>query len=710
MVGPRLRFLAGTVISAALALAVLTPAAALAGPPPARAPFGEATAGACVPGANILCLNNARFAVSVEWKDFSGNTGSGKAIPLTADTGYFWFFTNTNVELVVKVLDARGLNGHFWVFYGALSNVEYTMTVTDTATSAQKIYSNPSGTFASAGDTLAFAASVGSTSAAASDPLEAGGSTELGSSSADVIPVASTKAQRTGCVADATGLCLAGGRFRVEVNWKDFQGKTGRGQAIGLTADTGYFWFFNSANVELVVKALDARGVNGKFWAFYGALSNVEYEVVVIDTETGESRRYKNPSGNFASAGDTAAFPLAPGTPIEAITAVGTPDGEPATGSIGPAGGSLTSKDGVATLTVPPNALTSTVAFTITPITNEAPGGYGNAYQFEPEGQTFAIPAEISFSSDLDVTGSFEAGSGVAYQDDQHFWRVVKPAAAVQAVTKALAGNKKKGSVSKLKFHYVVFSGYWIKPPNQKVRMGGSANVRLVFCSENLGTAEGDEIVLTCSETLPGDVEVLKWKTFDPPRSGTVTPTGRNTAKYQAPTTYPSCCDYLLAQLVRGSDRGAATATVRLIKDQWKGTTHSNLLNEVTGTTQLTWTLLSSENNVSKYQSSGTATMEVWKGCAVEPNHGEVGPSGLLYVDFSHDPPTYTGTAKAAWPAHFSCKDSDLPFDGPAEIISFDAVGSVSSEGYIEGGPTPASQSLNIGWVIDWHLTSDESK
>ena len=328
---PRSGVLASTVIFAALALAVLAPAAALADPPPARAPFGQATAGACVSGANILCLNNSRFAVSVEWRDFQGNTGSGKAIPLTADTGYFWFFTNTNVELVVKVLDAAAINGHFWVFYGALSNVEYTITVTDTVTSAQKVYTNPSSEFGSVGDTLAFASSVQSPPAAAGDP--AGGSSELGASSVETAP--SAKAQKTGCAPNATALCLSAGRFRVEVNWKDFQGKTGRGQAIGLTADTGYFWFFNSANVELVVKVLDARGVNGNFWAFYGALSNVEYEVVVIDTQTGESRRYKNPSGNFASAGDTAAFPLAPGTPIPAITGVGTPDGQAASASIG---------------------------------------------------------------------------------------------------------------------------------------------------------------------------------------------------------------------------------------------------------------------------------------------------------------------------------------------------------------------------------------
>lgn len=669
MTGLRFRFLPGSVISATLALAVLAPETSLAGPPPpARAPIGRATAAACVPGENILCLNNARFAVSVEWRDFQGNTGQGEAIRLTGDTGYFWFFTNTNVELVVKVLDAAAINGHFWVFYGALSNVEYTITVIDTATLAQKTYSNPSGEFGSVGDTQAFPS--GSLVAGTSDAAEFAGASGGEASPDAIIPAVSAKARQTTCTPDATALCLTGDRYRVEVNWKDFQGKTGRGQAIGLTADTGYFWFFNSANVELVVKVLDATGVNGKHWVFYGALSNVEYEIVVIDTQTGESRRYTNPSGQFASAGDTTAFPLPPGTPQAAYTAVGTPNGEPATGSIGPAGGSLTSVDGVATLTVPPNALTSTVDFTITPITNEAPGGDGNAYQFDPEGQTFAIPAEISLSYDQELTGSFEADAGVAYQDDQQFWRVVEPTGG-QAVTRAgSAGGKRKRSIKELKPHYVQFYGYELSPKHPRVIVGTTRDFTLMACPK-IDEAEGLPSLLGTCSPATGDVRVTDWH-LNYPAHGTLHSPGPYGVTYQAPATKPELnIDLLGAYLGRGSgsDFGVAVASILIVDDTWVG--HADFRGPAwTGHADVTWTLESTTNNISLYRATGTATV-AWRGsgCSITPSsftgalddHVLGTPRSFLYVDRNTNPPTYYGAGTVYWTATLSCPPGD-PF------------------------------------------------
>lgn len=99
-----------------------------------------------------------RFEVRVRWRKADGEAGFGVPERLTADTGSFYFFRLSNAELMVKILDGRNANGHFWAFYGALSNLRYTITVTDTATGAVKVYENAQGSFASVGDTQAFAA------------------------------------------------------------------------------------------------------------------------------------------------------------------------------------------------------------------------------------------------------------------------------------------------------------------------------------------------------------------------------------------------------------------------------------------------------------------------------------------------------------------------------------------------------------------------
>ncbi len=252
----------------------------------------------CTRSEERLCLQGDRFRVEVTWRDFAARTGSGHAVVLSGDTGYFWFFDPSNVELTVKVLDGTGLNGHHWVFYGALSSVEYTLTVTDTRTGEVKRYVNPSGTFASVGDTSAFAqgAAPAAVRLAASRTSDRSG----------VAPAAGEPSSL--CVPTGARLCLQGGRFAVDAAWTDFAGNSGGGTAVTLTGDTGYFWFFGASNVEVMVKVLDGRPLNDKFWVFYGALSNVEYTLTVTDTATGLQRQYRNPSGRFASVGDTSAF------------------------------------------------------------------------------------------------------------------------------------------------------------------------------------------------------------------------------------------------------------------------------------------------------------------------------------------------------------------------------------------------------------------
>ncbi|MCP4662248.1 MAG: hypothetical protein GY856_43150, partial [bacterium] len=119
-------------------------------PPPAPA---------CTRDDTTLCLNQDRFQVRVTWKDFAGNSGPGRvAAPGSDDSGLFWFFSMDNWEMLVKVLDGCAVNDHFWVFAAATTNVETTLTVTDTATGRETSYFNELGVSAPAiTDTAALA-------------------------------------------------------------------------------------------------------------------------------------------------------------------------------------------------------------------------------------------------------------------------------------------------------------------------------------------------------------------------------------------------------------------------------------------------------------------------------------------------------------------------------------------------------------------------
>jgi hypothetical protein len=111
-------------------------------------------------------------------------------------------------------------------------------------------------------------------------------------------------------LAGGRALLLIEGRFRVEVEWQaPTLGTAGLGGARADTDDSGRFWFFDPANVELVTKVIDGRRVNGHFWFFYGALSNVGYRITVTDQRTGRTKTYDNPPGRLASFADTMAFP-----------------------------------------------------------------------------------------------------------------------------------------------------------------------------------------------------------------------------------------------------------------------------------------------------------------------------------------------------------------------------------------------------------------
>jgi hypothetical protein len=66
--------------------------------------------------------------------------------------------------------------------------------------------------------------------------------------------------------------------------------------------DSAVFSFFESSNWELMIKVLDACALNGSFWTFFAATTNVELTITVRDLETGQERVYRNPLGQSADA------------------------------------------------------------------------------------------------------------------------------------------------------------------------------------------------------------------------------------------------------------------------------------------------------------------------------------------------------------------------------------------------------------------------
>ena len=261
--------------------------------------------GVCLPGATNLCVAGGLFKVEMSWRTRDGRSGAGQAVSLTGDTGYFWFFDPANVEAVVKVLDACSVNQKFWVFAGGLTDVQVDVAVTDVQTGTVRTYHNPQGTaFQPIQDTSAFGGCTAAGATASPEEI----ATVAKRTAADMATVTASP-----CLTGATNLCLSNSRFRVDVTWKTPDGRTGAGQAVALTPDTGYFWFFAASNVEMVIKVLNACTLNQRFWVYAGGLTNVQVTVTVTDTMTGTMKTYTNPQGTaFRPVQDTSAFATCP--------------------------------------------------------------------------------------------------------------------------------------------------------------------------------------------------------------------------------------------------------------------------------------------------------------------------------------------------------------------------------------------------------------
>jgi hypothetical protein len=141
-----------TAPATAHSLRVTVGAGRAGGPGPFVALFDDlvltGVVGDCETTDTVLCIDG-RFRIEVEFATVqSGGVGGlARAVPAVdlgmPRGGLFWFFNRDNPEMLVKVLDGCGANGHWWVFYSAVTNVGFTTTVVDTVTGGTWARSNP---------------------------------------------------------------------------------------------------------------------------------------------------------------------------------------------------------------------------------------------------------------------------------------------------------------------------------------------------------------------------------------------------------------------------------------------------------------------------------------------------------------------------------------------------------------------------------------
>ncbi len=265
--------------------------------------YGQHGADPCAASPITLCLNGNRFKVEVDWmteaghpgtvQDFDGS-GSGRVIPVSDDWTGFWFFDPDNLEVAVHVFDDCAGGGKFWVFAAGLTDVETTLTVTDTESGQVSIYSSPDGTpFQPITDTNAFATCPGGQQKSAASK-----SIQTPQSAAE-----NTTEAAGDCMESAGTSCLHDGRFEVSVETGDSTSPVQK-----LSGGTAGFPFINPTFFDLFVTINDGSSANGRYWVTYSMFDPLDFVLTVVDHETGETRIYTHTVSDPIYVQDRQAF------------------------------------------------------------------------------------------------------------------------------------------------------------------------------------------------------------------------------------------------------------------------------------------------------------------------------------------------------------------------------------------------------------------
>jgi hypothetical protein len=436
-------------------------------------------------------------------------------------------------------------------------------------------------------------------------------------------------------------------------------------------------------------------------------------------------------------------------------TPAGTPVGTLATATIGAAGGSLSSSDGLLTLDVPAGALASDTTIGIQGLTDPLPSGVGPGYLLTPGGQSFAQPVTLTFKySDAELGGMDPVAMGVARQDASGYWHAqtaITRDATAKTITLTIdhfgaaapsqAGSALTVAAGAAPTPPEPYTRYWqwlLVPLSADIKVSESQGLQLEECTKTGTDGQPltvDQFINACHST--SSAKVTSWDinggTGIPSQSGTVTAGSATSAVYNAPATIPThkllvhvgahvklvvqgkedphyivsditvedgCFIHWPFLVATGAPVAAPSSTCSLT---YAGNSTTTL--GYTITADVTWTLKSQVGNLFTFQPSGTATFS-FPGCTIAPSSQAIQPDeGTLVIDTTNSPATYTAQGGTVWPATYSCGGTPttlsaggiwLGGSGTGQV----ATGTVASDGSIAGSGGSGGQSWSWSFTL----------
>lgn len=272
--------------------------------------------GPCVTDGTTACLLNNRFRVKIDYLNIFENPpvpGTLKAAKLVPgaqqnpDTATFGFDSPQAIEVVVRLQDARPFANVFSVYYGGMTDIDYTVTVQDTTTNTTRQYHNPGGQVGGGVDRTSFPTDGSSTP---------GFAIVEGNSPART-PVVAPNSPTGTCTPTSNVVCLLNGRFEVKLDYTNiFVNPPVPGSMLGAkfvpgnqNPDTAIFGLGSAQEIEAVVRLQDTRPFTNVFAVYYGGMTDLPFTVTVIDKATGTTRKYENPAGLVGGGVDRSSFP-----------------------------------------------------------------------------------------------------------------------------------------------------------------------------------------------------------------------------------------------------------------------------------------------------------------------------------------------------------------------------------------------------------------